>query len=142
MDHLIKVAVLLRAGQLYAHHCHNNVRGKLFHADHDFFGELYPVYEAGYDGCVERYIGLTGQPFDGIKVGHDALDLLSDLPRDAGDCNKNFYVGVLHIEKALCKYIESCTKSGAMSEGTRQMLGTLADESEVRQYKISSRLKD
>lgn len=139
MEHLIKVAVLLRAGQLYAHHAHNNVKGPTFHQDHDFFGELYPAYEAGYDGCVERYIGLCGQPFDGIKVGHDALDLLSDLPRDAGEGNSHFYNSVLHIEKALCKYIEGCIKSG-LTEGSRQMLGTLADESEVRQYKIKSRL--
>lgn len=142
MEHLVKVAVLLRAGQLYAHHAHNNVRGKVFHEDHSFFGGLYPAYESAYDGCVERYIGLSGQPFDSIKAGHDALDLLSDLPRDPGECNRNLYIGVLHIEKALCKYIESCVKSGGLTEGSRQMLGNLADESEVRQYKIKSRLAE
>lgn len=141
MDHLIKVATLLRSAQLYAHHAHNNVRGLLFHSDHDFFGELYPVYETAYDGCVERYIGLCDKPLDTIKLGHDALDLLTDLPKDGGEHNKGFYTGVLHIEKALCKYIESCVKVSNMSEGTKQMLGTLADESESRQYKIKARLK-
>lgn len=140
MEHLVKVATLLRAGQLYAHHAHNHTKGILFFPDHEFFGELYPTYETAYDGCVERYIGTCDKSLDTIRLGHDALDLLSDLPRECGEHNKNFYMGVLHIEKALCKYIESCIKT-PMSEGTKQMLGTLADESEVRQYKIKQRLK-
>jgi DNA-binding ferritin-like protein len=140
MDHLVKAAILLRAGQLYAHHCHNNVRGSLFHSDHKFFGNLYPKYESAYDTCVERYIGLTNKALDTLQLGCDAMDLLSDLPKDGGENNHAFYQGVLHIEQALCKYIESCTKA-PMSEGTRQMLGNLADESEVRQYKIKQRLK-
>jgi DNA-binding ferritin-like protein len=140
MDHLLKTAVLLRGGQLYAHHCHNNVKGLTFSQDHDFFGDLYPAYEAAYDGCVERYIGLTGKPADTIQLGCDALDLVGDLPKDCGENNHAFYQGVLHVEVALCKYIESCIKA-PMSEGTKQMLGNLADESEVRQYKIKQRLK-
>lgn len=140
MDHLIKVAVILRAGQLYAHHAHNNTKGMTFNQDHDFFGELYPTYEGAYDGCIERYIGLTGKPVDTINLGCDALDLLTDLPKECGDNNHNFYQGVLHIETALCKYIQSCIKA-PMSEGTKQMLGDVADKSEMRQYKIKQRLK-
>lgn len=140
MDHLLKAATLLRAGQFYAHHAHNNVKGLTFSQDHDFFGELYPVYEKGYDGCVERYIGLCGKPIDGIKLVCDGAELVSDLPKDGGSDNRAFYQGILHIEKALCSFIQDCIKS-PMSEGTKQMLGTLADESEVRQYKIKQRLK-
>ena len=140
MDHLLKTAALLRGGQLYAHHAHNHTKGITFGPDHDFFGDLYPVYEAGYDGCIERYIGLTGKPVDTLKLAADALDVVSDLPREPGDSNRSFYEGVLHVEKALCGYIQSCIKA-PMSEGTKQMLGTLADESEVRQYKIKQRLK-
>lgn len=141
MEHLIKVAALLRAGQFYAHHAHNNVKGNEFFPDHEFFGELYPAYESAYDGCVERYIGLLGKSVDTLQISNDAIELLTDLPKDSGDCNKGFYTGVYHIEKALCSYIESCVKAAQMSEGTRQMLGNLADMSEVRQYKIKQRLK-
>lgn len=141
MEHLIKIAALLRGAQLYAHHAHNNVKGLLFAPDHEFFGELYPVYETAYDGCVERYIGLCGKPVESLKLAKDAIELISDLPTECGENNHAFYQGVLHIEKALCGYIESCVKAPDMTEGTRQMLGTLADESEVRQYKVKQRLK-
>ena len=140
MEHLVKTAVLFRAAQLYAHHAHNHVQGKTFHEDHDFFGGLYPAYEAAYDGCIERCLSLQGKPINTISLASDAVDILSDLPSMPGDCNNGFYTGVLHLEKAICTYIESCTKT-PMSEGTRQMLGNLADESEVRQYKIKQRLK-
>jgi len=141
VEHLIKVAALFRAGQFYAHHAHNNVKGILFHSDHEFFGELYPTYEAAYDGCVERYIGTCGKPVDSLRLAGDSLDLLTDLPIECGENNHAFYQGILHVERAICTYIESCGKAAGMTEGTRQMLGNLADESEVRQYKIKQRLK-
>lgn len=140
MDHLLKIATLLRAGQVYAHHAHNNAKSANFFPDHEFFGGLYPVYETGYDGCVERYIGLTGKPIDGVKLVCDGAELAEDLPKDGGSDNKAFYQGILHIEKALCAYVQDCIKS-PMSEGTKQMLGTLVDESEIRQYKIRQRMK-
>lgn len=137
---LLKLATLFRSAQLYAHHCHNLVKGNHFFTDHDFFGELYPLYEKAYDGCVERYLGLGNPSIDTIELAKGSLDMISDFPKEGGECNRVFYQAILKIEKGLVACIEDCIRE-KMSEGTRQMIGTLADESEMRQYKIRQRLK-
>jgi DNA-binding ferritin-like protein len=112
------------------------VYGSTFFSDHEFLGELYPVYESAYDGVIERMIGLGSSP-DLAIIQAEAVDRLKKQPQKAA-CEVYFqHIGAMELE--LCDMVEQM-KSG-VSEGTRQMLGTLADESEARQYKIIQRIK-
>lgn len=129
------VAILLRYLQLYAHQAHNLISGPTFFQDHEFLGELYPAYEEDYDAVIERSIGL-GKPINIQEVNQSAA---SSLPADKGMNPKICFSSILSVEENLCRFIEKIVKG--YSEGTKQMLGNIADKSEVRQYKLKQRLK-
>ena len=131
MQHL---AILFRTMQLFSHNAHNLAKGSTFFQDHEFLGELYPVYESAYDCIVERILGLGGD----IDLVDTARQAASGV--DMIDATRPFS-SVLEAEKLVCSAIEDLIKTSEMSEGTRQMLGNLCDESEVRQYKIGRRIK-
>ena len=128
-------AIILRALQLYAHNAHNLAKGKTFLEDHEFLGELYGAYEGEYDTIVERMIGLGEEPD------------LNDITKQAADAatandfkdNDNAFSVLLVTEKELCSSIEKDMTDA--SNGTQNMLQTIADNSEMRQYKLKRRLK-
>jgi len=140
-----KIATYLRFLQLYAHICHNLVSGPTFFADHEFLGELYPAYEGEYDSVVERMIGLGMKP-NLFAITKDAAAMLDRVG------NKNIneaFKNLLKIEKLLCDVIEKEVTPSPMAhphtnmkQGTIQMLGNIADASEVRQYKMNQRISD
>ena len=129
----MKIAVLLRYMQFYAHMGHNLLGGKTFFQDHSFLGDLYGAYEDEYDSVVERMIGL-GEELDLIKVHENAAAAL-DKPESYEKC----FNELLTCEEHLCKMIEEVVKES--SQGTMQLLGGIADNSEMRQYKLKQRLK-
>jgi len=128
-------AIILRALQLYAHNAHNLAKGKTFLQDHEFLGELYPAYEGEYDSIVERMIGLGEEPD------------LNDITKQAADAatanefkdDENAFSVLLVTEKELCSSIEKDMTDA--SNGTQNLLQTIADNSEMRQYKLKRRLK-
>lgn len=128
-------AIILRALQLYAHNAHNLAKGKTFLEDHEFFGELYGAYEGEYDSIVERMIGLGEEPD------------LNDITKQAADAatanefkdNENAFSVLLVTEKELCSSIEKDMTDA--SNGTQNLLQGIADNSEMRQYKLKRRLK-
>lgn len=138
---LEKLATTLRALQLYAHHAHNNCTGKSFFQDHKFFGKVYSAAEDDYDSVIERIIGSTGNPVDTISIATEAAKLALQCGRDPGDCNVNFYQGTLRLELAVCIYVDKVCAANQLPEGTRQLIGDIADRSMSRQYKIRQRLK-
>lgn len=138
---LDKLATGLRALQLYAHHAHNNCAGKSFFPDHEFFGEVYGAAEADYDSVIERMIGSMGKPVDTLSMVSEAAKLTLQCSKDPGECNENFYKGILKLELAICVYVDKLCTSTQMPEGTRQLIGNIADKSMARQYKIRQRLK-
>lgn len=138
---LDKLATILRSLQLYAHHAHNNCTGKSFFQDHEFFGEVYGAAESAYDSIVERMIGSSGNPVDTISLVSEAAKLALQCGRDPGDCNVNFYQGILKLELAICMYVDKLCAANELPEGTRQLIGDIADKSMSRQYKIRQRLK-
>lgn len=127
---------LLRMLQLYTHNAHNLLGGPTFFQDHEFLGELYPVYESEYDSIVERIIGL-GKEIDLISTQQQAVDALKKCsqPKSYKDC----YAEILKYEQMLCSMVEKLVKDS--SQGTIQLLGDAANKSEMRQYKIKQRLK-
>jgi len=140
-----KVAIFLRFLQLYSHICHNLVKGCTFFQDHEFFGELYPAYEVEYDNVVERMIGL-GKHTDLFSINREASEMLGRV--EFQDACQAFKV-LLRTEGLLCSEIESTVTPrpmehphGDLLQGTIQMLGNIADASEVRQYKMKQRTSE
>jgi len=132
----MELATLLRFMQLYTHNAHNLLGGPTFFQDHEFLGELYPVYETDYDNVVERVIG-AGKSIDLIKTQVDAVSELQKY----GPCKsyQQCFQQLLSYEKLLCSNIEQMKNK--MSQGTLNLLADIADRSEMRQYKIKQRLK-
>lgn len=142
-----KVAQLLRFLQFFSHISHNLSYGEEFFEDHAFFGELYPAYEGEYDSVVERMIGL-GQKPDLYSIHSSACEMLSKVKFTN---NMQAIRDILRVEKALVEEIEQLILPSPMShphggpkpltQGTVQMLGNIADKSEVRQYKMNQKLR-
>lgn len=128
-------AIILRALQLYAHNAHNLAKGKTFLQDHEYLGELYSAYEGEYDSLVERMIGIGEEP-DLNEITKEAADAAT--ANEFKD-NDNAFSVLLVTEKELCSSIEKDMTDA--SNGTQNLLQTIADNSEMRQYKLKRRLK-
>ena len=119
--------------QLLAHNGHNEAKGATFFADHAFLGDLYPAYEEAYDALIERLIG-SGEKLDLAAIAAEAAGKLE------GEKNTEAYlVAILDGEREVQKQIETLAK-GDVTQGTLNLLAGLADESEVRAYKLRQRL--
>lgn len=130
-----ELAIVLRAAQFYAHHAHNIAKGATFFEDHEYFGELYSAYEGAYDGVIERIIGLGGSP-DINQIGMQAMKMSSGHQSTG---NRECFEYLLEFEETIC---EMCKKfNEGASLGTQNFIQGLADQSEMRQYKIKQRLK-
>ena len=129
-----KIALVLKYLNLYAHQAHNLIKGSTFFQDHEFLGELYAAYDVEYDQVVERSIGLK-KPVNIKKVNGLAAQ---QLPDDKTLVMPKCFEDMLASEIYLCKIIEQIAPQS--SQGTMNMLAQIADNSEVRQYKIQQRL--
>jgi DNA-binding ferritin-like protein len=139
---MLELAVLFRSMQLFAHSAHNLCKGKTFHEDHSFFGDSYGKFEGYYDSIIERLIGFGYE--DHLDISFIAVELskkLAGAPSINVQDNNEFYSYLLgQCEEALSLCGEFC-KSSELTEGTKQLLGGIADELEVMKYKITRRLK-
>ena len=137
-----ELAILLRSLNLYAHSAHNLCGRIPFFQDHEFFNEIYSAADTNYDSVIERMIGLSGE--DSVPSLPEQLEaiyqILSQLPEKGVKENAIFFQVILEKQKMVCSKIEELCKSG-LPQGTIQMLGNIADQSEQFQYKISQRLK-
>lgn len=138
---LEKLALVLRALQLYGQHAHNNCVGKSFLSDHKMFASSYEEAADAYDSVVERIIGSTGKPVDTLALSFEAIKVTVPCSKEAGECNSEFLKGVLKLEVAICSYIDEVCKSEKLPEGTKQLIGDIADKSMSRQYKLKQRLQ-
>lgn len=132
---------LLRAMQLYAHSCHNLVKGQGFHSDHAFFGDVYSDIEGDFDSVVERSIGLYGDAHMNLQEClSSVMSKLADAPSVGAESNKVYYEHQLKMEDKLTGLIKQIIAAG-VSPGTEQLIGNIADKSEMRKYKIKQRIK-
>lgn len=129
----MNLASILRYLQFYAHLAHNSLGGETFFSDHAFLADLYSGYEEDYDSVVERMIGLE-EECDLLKIHKDASEDL-DIPKSFKECFQN----ILVCEEDLCRAIDRLVEDS--SEGTKQLIGNIADKSEMRQFKLKQRLK-
>lgn len=126
------LAALLRGLQLYAHNAHNLAKGATFLEDHEFLGELYGAYEGEYDTVVELILGDEGK-IDLIATQEDAVAVMKTLK---GEAFQDLLTGENHIQSVV-NDIAKTTKD----QGILQTIGTIAESSKVRKYKIGRKLK-
>lgn len=131
----------LRAMQLFAHAAHNLVNGPSFAPDHSFFGDAYSKHESDFDDVVERVIGLYGeQHVDFAALTMEAAKALASMKISSKISNEQFFEQQLAHEQHLCQLVDQLCAVKGVTEGTKQLLGNIADVSESRQYKIKQRL--
>ena len=137
---MLKFAILLRSIQLFTHSAHNLCKGATFHEDHSFFGDVYGKAEGWYDSVVERIIGL------GYEEQINLQSILSGVVQElsgAPSTNKSvtdFYLFLaLQLDEATKMCGQICKHPDA-TEGTKQLIGGIADELEVLEYKVQRRL--
>ena len=133
------IATLLRSMQLFAHAAHNIVSGAVFMQDHNMLGDLYPAYESEYDDVVERIIGLSSLSMEEIMMIQESAVMRMKSVAMSQKENKGYLLVLLDMEKALCSMIQQPVQG--RTEGTKQLLGDIADKSEQRQYKLKQRCK-
>ena len=135
------LAIHLRCLQLYAHNAHNTVARIVFMQDHEFLAEIYSAAEGNYDDVIERIIGLHGsEALDLKEVQIAAVQKLSTYPSQVKE-NSVFFQVILQMEKHTCELVEQLVRNNMVSVGTEQMIGDIADKSEIRQYKLQQRIK-
>ena len=129
-----ELAILYRAAQFAAHQAHQEVCGESFFSDHAYLGELYETYTNAYDSLIERMIGCKEKP-DILEINKEAMVEYELV--DCCDWVKSMY----KFEADFQKEIETLTKD-KMSQGSLNLLAQLADESEVRSYKLGQRMEE
>lgn len=133
-DSLKDLAALFRGLQLYAHNAHNLASGQSFFEDHEFLGELYATYEAAYDKLVELMIGENQAP-DLQELQKKAVSMMDGMPRlPLGDVFLELGKGEGRIQHEINELAASVSDQGIL-----QTIGTLAEESKERAYKIGQR---
>lgn len=140
---MYQLLVCLRALQIIAHHYHNLCARVAFQADHEFFKEVYESAEEDYDSVIERIIGIQGED----KLNLQALMMavikkVGEAPSVGVSNNKVFYEEVLKHEIYICDIVKEVISTSMISPGTEQLIGEIANKSEVRQYKIKQRIKE
>lgn len=135
-DKLCTLASFYRAAQLYAHMAHNVTYGPTFYQDHAAFGDLYNTYEDAYDALIERAMGLGGKP-NFKDITQKACEMFC-FGSDDSEC-KVMFTRLCATEGEIREFIDKALEGA--SEGTKNFLQGLADESEQRTYKLKQRLK-
>ena len=130
------LACHLLAMNLFAHRAHHDVIGPGFFSDHSKFGDFYEAYDDAYDSVVERIKGLGGNPDLAKLAVTAAQEAAKYAPRTASA--RVLWEQMVKCEKELRQMCESCMKSA--SEGTKNLLAQLADDSEQRCFLVKGRL--
>jgi DNA-binding ferritin-like protein len=137
---MLDLICTLRASQLFLHQAHLLVKGAVFLQDHEFLGSMYSELEGEFDSVSERLIGLGGQDQLNLQsVMAKVVEKLKSCPSTGTKENKDFFKYQLEFEKSICAQVETLCKSG-VSQGTIQLLGDIANRSEMRQYKLKQRV--
>lgn len=138
---MLHLAILFRSLQFVAHHGHNLCNGQSFFSDHEFFGELYGKSEGYYDSIIERLIGLGYENSLSLnEILSEAIKKIEPFPADKLN-TQIYYIKCAKLIKEACDMIDEFCKSGKLTEGTKQLIGGMADELEVVSYKIQRRIK-
>lgn len=132
---------LLRAMQIYSQSAHHLVKSTPFHSDHAFFGDVYESVAGDFDDVAERIVGLYGEEHLHLPAMLQSIaNKLADAPCCGVEDNKVFYDYQYKLEERLKNLIKQIIASG-VSAGVEQLIGEIANKSEMRCYKIKQRMK-
>lgn len=136
-----KLAIKLRAMQIYYHFAHNFCHGPVFMQDHESFAKFYDECEDDYDGVAEQALVKEGEQAICPKMQLKGIyGIIKELRCTDADDNKVLYSEGLKLEKDLCLWIEEMGQSG-LSLGCETLIGDICRRSQVRQYLIGQRIK-
>jgi DNA-binding ferritin-like protein len=131
---------LLRAMNIYSQSAHHLVKGTPFHSDHAFFGDVYDALIDAYDSVAERIVSLYGEePLKLDVVMSMAMSKIADAPSVGVMDNKVFYEYQERLESRLRDLVAKIIATG-VSPGVEQLIGEIANQSEMRSYLIKRRL--
>ena len=139
---MLQLAVLFRAMQMAGHSAHQLCARTVFFQDHDAFAEIYEQAEKWFDSICERMIGLGQEEQLKLQPLMTAVSQkLASAPSVGVKENKEYFMFLQSQAEEACKLCDALCKSGQFSEGTKQLIGGIADELEILKYKISRRIK-
>ena len=139
---MLQLVILFRSMQMSSHQAHRLCARTVFFQDHEFFGSVYGQAEGYFDSISERMIGLGQEEQLKLQPLMAAVtQKLASAPSTGVKENKEYFVFLLSQAEEACKLCDALCKSGQYTEGTKQLLGGIADELEVLKYKISRRIK-
>lgn len=136
---LMRAIVSARILQLYYHSCHNLISGESFFADHEFFGGVYPQLETHYDRLAEYYICLFGKKAFETKILTKAVSEELEKHEIEEMCCCDMFKLSQKLETKFYKELENISKKASI--GLANMVGDIAEQSDVRMYKIQQRLE-
>lgn len=138
---MLNLLIHLRLMNLLLHQYHNVCARVGFFADHEALGEMYEEADSEYDLVAERLVGLSDSSALNLQAILDAVcQKYKQYPMDAKE-NSTLFQAALQLEKELQQQIEVLVKAGGITQGVVQLLGDIAQRSEIRTYKIKQRLK-
>ena len=136
----LKTAITSRLMQLYYHNCHHLTQGASFFSDHEFFGSAYGAMDGAYDRLAERYIGEFGnKAFETVTIAKVVMGEVTDYQVEDMCCCDMLETG-LKLEQRLSAELTALDKVAPI--GLRNLIGDLAEQSDIRQYKIKQRLAE
>ena len=132
-----EIAIHLRLLYLFQHNLHNTVSRIAFFSDHEYLSGAYEESLDAYDGVIERMIGKDMNP-DLVMIQVMAVEKLKKLPSATKDNTEAFNI-LLALEQELCQLIEKYVIEKKPMQGCLQLIGDIANASEVRIYKLKRR---
>jgi len=142
MDDMLRLLLVqLRSMHLYYHNCHNLTKGKSFFADHAAFNDFYSELDGQYDSVAERAVGLYNEPLDLTIILPAITANLQIVLKDYTNSEDMHKGGVL-LENELLKICAFIDNNPMTTSGTKDLVTGIADNAEVRLYKLNQRLKE
>ena len=136
----IKPIITSRLMQLYYHNCHHLTKGCSFFSDHEFFNTAYTALDSNYDRLSERYIAEYGvKAFETGTIITKIQEDLIEYKIETFDC-KLMFDNALKLEKKYQQELQTLDKTASL--GLKNLIGDLAEQSDVRIYKIQQRIMD
>lgn len=135
----LKAIIAARVLQLYYHYCHNLVTGPTFTQDHELLGSFYGEAETAYDDLAEYLVATLGnQAFDTKAVTQVLASKLAESQVESMSAEDMFSKG-LELEEELQEALEALNAGGSI--GLQNLIGDIAQKSDVRKYKVQQRLQ-
>lgn len=136
---MLKTVTRLRMMQFYYHYCHVLTHGATFSSDHALFAEFYAQLEAHYDSVTEYLIATHGnKALDTLSINKFIANALSGVKVETMSPEEMFAEG-LSLEEELYSDLEKLDAKGNL--GMKNLVGDIAQSSDIRQYKIKQRLQ-